>query len=863
MKTAMKRLVAVANGRWGLLLTILYLLNTSTAYAREDVGGQHQALSQYVDLKQTVQAALQTEKNNRSILEKSFQDQENRSRDLIAELGLHKIQLSTIGNLLLTPETRIDDLEKASLGIRTTIEKLNGWKADLTERQDTAQKLAEQLAEQTTYAGEQIQVLKADKRPVPETRMLIGNLDTLIHSQAQRAEILKRIQIGYLDLIARVDKTQQGFVDLSEKFSLGIQEKKRADLFQRTVNPLISLGWNNIANELRLLGVQLRKIGSLEYWLALGADQLTSQGFLPVTSVVLYLLTMMLIMRLRRFCRRVKDEPFCTDFPWRRMAIRLLARSLPLTGTALFIYIFFHARSLYDTVPGIQEIFFMLLLVIFTKWGLNFITLQSQQDPPLLPTFWVPHLKRLLRMIRYFALVYMMLEWVLGSGGVLLMVVRISFEVALILWIFRFRPRFREHSLPAVAPEVWQKRLCPSISVPVYIIFITGPVLELAGYGALSIYWLTSCGVSVAALFWGALFFLILREGDQRFYKASPLSLTNPHQAAQPIRWAAYQLCWLLWCVLVVIALALAWSGTQTVFSGLLKVLRFPVNVGASSFTLMGLLSAALILFFTHLLIRLWRYLLSTRILARSGLESGLQNSMTGITVYLLWGVGTLAALHAFGLSSTSLTVAFGALGIGLGFGLQNIFNNFISGIILFFERPIQVGDAVEINGTWAEVKKISFRSTVVQTYDNASLIIPNSDFISSQVTNWSFRDLTLRIKINVGVAYGSDTELVRSSLLEIAKRTEKVFAYPRPDVLFSDFGDSALMFVLRVWTDVDNMLKVGTAIRFEIDRVFRERNIEIAFPQRDIHIRSNATAQPANDFTVDVCPAEKKAAPS
>jgi small-conductance mechanosensitive channel len=225
--------------------------------------------------------------------------------------------------------------------------------------------------------------------------------------------------------------------------------------------------------------------------------------------------------------------------------------------------------------------------------------------------------------------------------------------------------------------------------------------------------------------------------------------------------------------------------------------------------------------------------------------------------------LGVLVAVNAFGVGGTSLTLAFGALSIGLGFGLQNIFNNFISGIILLFERPIQVGDAVEINGTWAEVKKINFRSTVVQTYDNASLIIPNSEFISSQVTNWSFRDLSLRIKISVGVAYGSDTELVRSSLLEIADRTAKVLPYPRPDVLFTDFGDSALIFVLRVWTDVNSMLAVGTAIRFEIDRVFRERNIEIAFPQRDIHIRSSVTPQAANSFSPEVPPPEEEPPPS
>jgi small-conductance mechanosensitive channel len=147
------------------------------------------------------------------------------------------------------------------------------------------------------------------------------------------------------------------------------------------------------------------------------------------------------------------------------------------------------------------------------------------------------------------------------------------------------------------------------------------------------------------------------------------------------------------------------------------------------------------------------------------------------------------------------------------------------------------VGDDVEVNGTWATVKKINVRATVVQTYDNATLIIPNSEFVSQQVKNWSFKDKRLRVKIDVGVAYGSDIELVRDSLLGIAKHTPKVFKTPSPDVIFRDFGDSALMFRLRVWTDIDNMFKVETAIRFEIDRLFKERGIVIAFPQRDVHV--------------------------
>jgi small-conductance mechanosensitive channel len=178
-------------------------------------------------------------------------------------------------------------------------------------------------------------------------------------------------------------------------------------------------------------------------------------------------------------------------------------------------------------------------------------------------------------------------------------------------------------------------------------------------------------------------------------------------------------------------------------------------------------------------------------------------------------------------------------LSIGLGFGLQNIFNNFISGIILLFERPVQVGDVIQINDRWGSVTKINVRSTVVQTFDNASLIIPNSDLISNQVTNWSFKDLRLRRNIVVGVAYGSDIELVRDTLLEIAGSNERALKRPKPDVLFDDFADSALVFRLRVWSTIDHFVQMETDIRFEIDRLFRERNIEIAFPQLDVHIRS------------------------
>lgn len=150
-------------------------------------------------------------------------------------------------------------------------------------------------------------------------------------------------------------------------------------------------------------------------------------------------------------------------------------------------------------------------------------------------------------------------------------------------------------------------------------------------------------------------------------------------------------------------------------------------------------------------------------------------------------------------------------------------------------------------------------RSTIVQTFDNTTVIIPNSDFISQQVTNWSFKDPRMRRHVDVGVAYGSDIELVRQALLDIAADTPNVLNFPRPDVLFLDHGDSALIFRLRFWAHVDNYYSTSTDARFELDHRFRELDIEIAFPQRDIHIRSSVTAQPVNEFSAEERPPEKQ----
>jgi small-conductance mechanosensitive channel len=223
-----------------------------------------------------------------------------------------------------------------------------------------------------------------------------------------------------------------------------------------------------------------------------------------------------------------------------------------------------------------------------------------------------------------------------------------------------------------------------------------------------------------------------------------------------------------------------------------------------------------------------------------SSLDSGTVGSLSILLTYGVWSIYILLALAFLGLDLTSLTVVAGGLSVGIGFGLQSIFNNFISGIILLFGRSIQPGDVVQIRDLWAEVKQINIRTTEVQTFDRSTILLPNSKLISEEITNWTHRqDKTLRRKVRVGVAYGTDIELVRRLLLYIADTHPHVLKIPPPFVRFADFGDSSLDFTLYFFASIDYGWMAESDMRYDMNKIFQEYGIVIAFPQRDIHIRS------------------------
>ena len=242
---------------------------------------------------------------------------------------------------------------------------------------------------------------------------------------------------------------------------------------------------------------------------------------------------------------------------------------------------------------------------------------------------------------------------------------------------------------------------------------------------------------------------------------------------------------------------------------------------------------------------RILQRLLIRRFLSKTQLQPSLQYGLSRIIGYTLIAIGFYVAFQSVGFDLSSLAIVAASLGVGVGFGLQNIINNFVSGIIILAERPISIGDRIEVAGVAGRVTKIQLRSTTVVTNDNITMIVPNADFISNTVTNWSHGDPKVRIRVPVGVAYGSDLKLLQRLLLEAAEEHPKALRDPLPVVLFTEFGDSSLNFELGVWTQemTATPIHFTSQMNFIIEQKLRENDIEIPFPQRDLHVRSGLPA--------------------
>lgn len=265
------------------------------------------------------------------------------------------------------------------------------------------------------------------------------------------------------------------------------------------------------------------------------------------------------------------------------------------------------------------------------------------------------------------------------------------------------------------------------------------------------------------------------------------------------------------------------------------------ISLGDSKLTV-GLLLTLILSFVSLFVLSEWlRRFLVKHVLKKTQIAKGTKESIGTMVKYLIILAGVFSILQTNGIDLSAFGVLAGAIGVGIGFGLQNITNNFISGLIILFEQPIKVGDRIEVGDVNGDVIKISARATTVVTNDNISVIVPNSQFIDSQVINWSHNEHRIRFNFPVGVSYKEDPEKVKKILLEVAKANPGVLQTQESDVLFESYGDNSLNFNLRVWTsDYVNRPKVlKSELYYSIFKRFTEEKIEIPYPQRDLHLKS------------------------
>jgi len=269
-------------------------------------------------------------------------------------------------------------------------------------------------------------------------------------------------------------------------------------------------------------------------------------------------------------------------------------------------------------------------------------------------------------------------------------------------------------------------------------------------------------------------------------------------------------------------------------------ILNFKIfTIAGTSISLITIVVMIIVVYISVKISNIAQTYFNEKIFPKFKIDIGVRSSLSKLIGYSIIAIGVLIALQGVGIKLSALTVFAGVLGVGIGFGMQNITANFVSGLAILFERPIKEGDMVRLKDTIGEVKRIRLRATVIKTIYNEHLIVPNSEFVNSIVENMSYDDLKLRISVKVGVAYGSDPNIVKEALLDAALSTEDVLTYPEPVVYLNEFGDSSINFELLVWIDnPKKKFQTTSDLHFSILKEFKEKNITIPFPQTDIWIK-------------------------
>ncbi|WP_163338630.1 mechanosensitive ion channel domain-containing protein [Desulfopila sp. IMCC35008] len=434
--------------------------------------------------------------------------------------------------------------------------------------------------------------------------------------------------------------------------------------------------------------------------------------------------------------------------------------------------------------------------------------------------------RRLLKQLSFFLAITMTL-FLLGLPQILILLYVFYVSIAAFFYYLSRLPSTRNRK----ASEVWLQRTWGLF--PLLII-----VAGVAGYDQLAVMLFSVFLSTIIACLIVWVLYLFHLGVLELVLSLLPFplikeNLTDILKSVRPI------IAWFHLLILVTIQ-SVIWDIYPTINKAFVEINNLGFDLGGENISLKFIFTIGGVFYGALLASRALQAFLIKDVLPRYKVEKGVQLSITRLAHYGILTIGFLVMLRVLGFQLNQITLLGGALGIGIGFGLQAIVTNFASGLILLFERPLKVGDTIQVGTEWGEVKQLGLRATIIQTFDNAEIVVPNSDLITGQVTNWTLADRKVRVKIPVGVAYGSDISKVMEILISCGNANPMVLNAPKPNVFFLAFGANSLDFELRVWIpEFLDKIQVLSDLNIDIENEFAINNIEIPFPQSDLHLRS------------------------
>ena len=676
-------------------------------------------------------------------------------------------------------DARADALQKITQSVTDATNKTDSWKEEWSKESQRWKDLRSSLPKHIPLRSVEPTFVKANRTISRTLELISAKLKSLLALQQEAGAV----QSGLYSLRLEVNNLLQSV---------------RGQLWSKSADSMLSAGYYSQFGP-GLWGDLQKGLANLSW-----PEErfLQRQGWLFILQILLSVFLAVSIRRRRQLLEQDERWQFLARRPW-----------------AAGIFVGFFALLLFYQAPP-------------PTWRLGLNLILTIAVARLLGGFF----KKLWRKRVVYALaVFLIATWVLETLALPLPLFRLYvFLTALagmILCLWRAGESSR-HQGPFL--YIWTLRLGG-------LIFFSVVVAEIGGYSTLAAHVLESSLATTFVVLGAWMLMLMARSTLEWIIKSPPLKrLPFLQSKADVIVSRSALLTNVLIIALFTTFILVIWRVYERPADAIEGFFGFGFMVGSRKITIGLILAAGSILYGSFLASWAVQTMLMRGVFTSRELQVGVRISIARLIHYGFVFVGFLLLLATLGVGLREITIIAGALGVGIGFGLQGIVNNFVSGLILLFERPVKVGDFVQLDEQWAEIKKIGLRATVVETLDRSEIVVPNSDLVSNKVTNWTLSHRMARLVIPVGVEYGSDVPLVMKTLLESAMASSKVMRMPEAQVLFVNFGESSLDFELRVWiSNIDDRFSVKSQLHQEIDSRFRQAGIVIAFPQRDLHLRS------------------------